>query len=115
MTTVSAALHHRPSAEAITAAVESTACDPVVSCEEALRRSHYLVRCISIVLSDLGLGETLPSDWAVPSADGVDFGLLSLREADRLIQTLEDFLRDGRPQRPAPGPDQLSLFGRNEP
>ena len=75
-----------------------------------LPRSAHL-----IVLSDLGLRETLPSDWAVPSPDGVDFGLLSLKEADRLIQTLEDFLRDGRPQRPAPGPDQLSLFGRDEP
>lgn len=37
------------------------------------------------------------------------------KEADRLIQTLEDFLRDGRPQRSAPGPGQLSLFGRDEP
>ena len=91
------------------------ACAPVVSSEEALQRSHYLVRRFSVVLSDLGLRETLPADWAVPSADGVDFGLLSHKEADRLIQTLEDFLRDGRPEPLAPGPDQLSLFGRDEP
>jgi hypothetical protein len=69
------------------------------------------VRRITVVLSDFGLRETLPSDWAVPTADGVDFGLLTHKEADRLIQTLEDFLRDGRPERPAPGPGQLYLFG----
>jgi hypothetical protein len=112
MTTVRAAVHHLPSAETISA--EDEACAPVVSSEEALQRSHHLVQRIFIILSDLGLRETLPSDWAVPSPDGVDFGFLSQREADRLIQTLEGFLRDGRPAPSAPGPDQLSLFGRDE-
>jgi hypothetical protein len=113
MTTVRATRHHRPSAQAITAKVE--ACTPAISSGEALQRSHYLVRRIFTVLADFGLRETLPSDWAVPLADGVHFGLLSHGEADRLIQTLEDFLREGRPERPAPGPDQLSLFGCDEP
>jgi hypothetical protein len=115
MTTVRAALHHRPSAETINPEIEPNGCAPVVSGEEALQRSHYLVRRIFIVLADLGLRETLPADWVVPTADGVDFGLLSFKDAARLALTLESLIRDGRPQRPAPGPDQLSLFGRNDP
>src|SRR5450755_3705351 len=113
MTTVRPEAHHRPSADAITPELKSRACAPVLSCEEALRRSHYLVRRISVVLFDLGLRETLPPDWAVPSAAGVDFGLLSHKEADRLVLTLELFIRDGRPGPLSSGPGQLSLFGRD--
>lgn len=108
MTTVKATVHHRPSTHVITAEVE--AATPATSSDVRLQRNGYLVRRFSVVFFDLGLREILPANWVVPTADGVDFGLLSFKDADRLALTLEDLIRGGRPELPAPGPDQLSFF-----
>jgi hypothetical protein len=84
--------------------------EPAITPEVLLKRSEYLARRFSCVFFDFRLRETLPTDWIVPKVDGLHFGLLNHREADRAVLTLEDYIRDGRPGPLSPGPGQRSFF-----
>jgi len=74
-------------------------------------RTEPLVRRLRVVWSDLGLDGTVPKDWVEATSDGLSFGNLTHRQADRLVRVLEDLVLDHGPEVPEPGPGQLSLFG----
>lgn len=75
------------------------------------QRADHLVRRLRVVWSDLGLDGTVPKDWVEATSDGLSFGNLTHRQADRLVRVLEDLVLDHGPEVPEPGPGQLSLFG----
>jgi hypothetical protein len=72
--------------------------------------TSWLARRLRVATLDLGLSEILPDHWDTPTAGGLSFCTLSLRQADRLVRALEDLALDREPVMPAPGPGQLSLF-----
>jgi hypothetical protein len=71
--------------------------------------AHYLARRLQVVLNDLGLLEHLPSDWLQPGPDGLSFGSISVREADKFVLAVED-VAYRRTAKRGPAPDQLRLF-----
>ena len=70
----------------------------------------WLAKRLWVATFDLGLSDLLPDNWAIPTADGLSFNPVALRQADRLVRALEDLSRNHEPKRPAPGPGQLTLF-----
>src|ERR1035437_6405784 len=74
------------------------------------QRAGYLIRRLKLVLFDLGLARNIPTDWVVPTGDGLVFGLLTIKQADQLIRTLEDVVTGRPPTSSGPGPGQLSFF-----
>ena len=73
-------------------------------------QGDHLARRLVRALFDLGLDQVLPGGWVSSSCEGLTFGQLTLRQADRLILVLEDVAAEYEPESPEPGPGQLSLF-----
>ena len=111
MTSVETAALGRASADKITLNAAQPGPITEVPAEQVLRRrAEHLIRRLNLVLFDLGLDQTVPTGWVVPTGEGLAFGLLPLRRADQLICRLEDVVR-GRPSGSfGPGPDQRSFF-----
>jgi hypothetical protein len=89
--------------------------EPVLRDEEApdsggKQTACWLARRLALAMCDLGLSEILPNYSAAPTAEGLSFRSLTLRQADQLVRALEDLARHHEPKRPVPGPGQLSLF-----
>ena len=78
--------------------------------EVGYRHSCHLARRLRLVLFDLDLDRVVPGTWASPRSCGLAFEELTLREADRLLQSLEGLSQGRRPRAPRPGPGQGRLF-----
>src|SRR5579884_1842389 len=74
-----------------------------------LQRARALHRRLSLALFDLGLDRVL-GDWALPTSEGLRFGILPHRQAEELVRRLEDLVEAVSLEQPAPGPGQLSLW-----
>lgn len=79
--------------------------------ESTKSSAYYLARRLQAVINDLGLLPHIPSGWLQPCPEGLSFGSLSVRQADRLVQAVEDVAQGYKPRRPSASPNQLSLFG----
>ena len=89
---------------------EPVRCDEDVPHCGGQQTTSWLAKRLWVATFDLGLSEILPDRWTTPTADGLTFGTLSIRQADRFVQALEDLAFDHEPVMPAPGPGQLSLL-----
>lgn len=78
--------------------------------EVRYRRSCQLAKRFRLVLFDLDLSRVVPETWASPRHGGLAFEELGLREADRLVRSLEHLSQGRRPRAPRPGPGQGRLF-----
>jgi hypothetical protein len=78
-----------------------------------LQRAQHLQRRLQLILLDLNLDGAIPVDCVRPVNDGGLVLVLSHRQADRLIQTLENLTINGHADRAdrRPGPGQLSFEG----
>ena len=59
-----------------------------------------------------GAGEAhqhLPAGWVQPGPEGLLFGPLSVREADKLVLAIEDVAHGYRPRTPSVSPEQLTF------
>jgi hypothetical protein len=72
--------------------------------------ADYLIRRLNFVLFDLGLVRILPKGWASPTADGIAFEKLSLKQAEVVISILEDVISGRNPASRTPGVGQLQFF-----
>ena len=63
-----------------------------------------------MTLHDFGFDGILPEAWASPTSEGLKFTALTLRQADRLVQVLEDVAAGRQPEVLAPGAGQFRLF-----
>jgi len=70
----------------------------------------YLGRRLHLALHDLGVLEHVPSRWVRVTPEGLSFGTLSVREADKLVLVLEDLTQSRPACQPTENPDQLRLF-----
>jgi len=75
------------------------------------KRAHHLAKRLRLVLFDLGLSESLPKGWITPTAEGVGFNQLSLKQTESLVRTLEGVVGDRLPFTVGAGVKQPSLFG----
>jgi hypothetical protein len=90
--------------------VEPDAAITPISSHPELKTSHYLARRLLLAFHDLGLIESVPNGWLQPGPDGLAFGALSVREADKLVLAIEDLANGGRRHVSDPGPNQPTLF-----
>jgi len=70
-----------------------------------------VLRRLRGALFDLGLLDVLSKDWVHPCPDGLAFGHLDLKVADRLSASLEAISTGRAGGLPLAGPGQLTLFG----
>jgi hypothetical protein len=72
--------------------------------------SEPLISRLRVALLDLGLDAVVPVGWVRPTCDGLSFGELTHRQANRLVKAFEDLALEQMADVPEPGPDQLRLF-----
>jgi hypothetical protein len=75
-----------------------------------LRRAEHLARRLNLCLFDAGIDRVVPTGWALPTNQGLQFGLLTLSQADQLVRRLEDLVNSRRRTPLGPGSGRLTLF-----